>query len=105
MAVEYQQACEDLTAPIQCHLDHILCASSDYTRYSTQNNNKTATFPRSLSTMTIQSIFVSSNHIRIRTTKLLTHIWHLIGSKKETRYVESFDIATYFISNAKDFII
>ena len=51
MTAGCQQTSKQLAADTQCYRGHTSCASSDYIRYSTQNDNITATLPRFYFTM------------------------------------------------------
>lgn len=80
---------KELIANTQYDLGNSSRALSDYIKYSTYNNNIMTTLIRSYSTMDEQSIFVSSNHIHIPTTKLSKHVEHFSG----IRYVKTYDRA------------
>ncbi len=71
MAPRWQKTPENLIAYPQRHFSYTLYALSDNTRYSTQNNNTTATLARFHFTFDGKSVFVTRNHICILTTKII----------------------------------
>ena len=105
MAAGCKQTFEDLATNTQRHLGYTPRALSDYTRYSIQNNITTATLPSSYSTMDGQSVFVSSDHTRISTTKSSTHMKHFLSNRKSKRHVGGSDVTEYPVSKARDLVI
>ncbi len=81
MKARYQQTSNDLAAYKEHYLSYTFCKPSDYTRYLTKNNSITVTIYRSYSKMNGQSVFVSSNNIRLLITKLSISIEHILGNK------------------------
>ena len=102
MAGESQQTSKELAAYTQRHLYRTPCTWSDYTGYSTQNENIMATLRRSYFTMDGQFVFVSSNHNRIPTTESSTHIGHLLGRGGAKEHYGRLDVMVFAVSNAQD---
>lgn len=96
---------KELIANIQCDLGNISRALSDYIKYSTYNNNIMTTLIRSYSTMDEQSIFVSSNHIHIPTTKLSKHVEHFSGIRYAKTYDRCSIITVFPLSKALDMVM
>ena len=105
MAAECQQTSKNLAAYTQRYLSHNANALSDYTGYSIQNNNITATLLRSYSIIDGQSVLVSSNHSPILTTKSSTHIRYLLGNKKAKSHDGGQNVTVSPVSKAQDLVM